>query len=913
MLSHKRTDQAVQIRPRMLRERITNQRSSPGGKTRMDTQSSVGRATRLITGGALAMILAAPTLAQQDDDDPAETVVVTGSRIARTSDFSNANPVDVIDRASIESAGYANLQQLMEKLPSNGNGAFSTRGNNQDSTANGAASISLRGLGADATLVLVNGRRVAISAFAESVTTNFVDINSIPVAAIERVEVLKDGASALYGSDAVAGVINIILRKDFEGLELSGAFGQTTESGYDEQNYSAVWGFGGEENNVTFIFDYFKNSTLTNSERGLDTPNLSDRGGFDLRSSRGYPGRFNVFSPANPMGANTADPACPAGSINASGSSCAYNFGPWNLLIPEAERGGLLMLAHQDFGNGLQLFVEAAAQHNNSFAQGAPTPLDEGTGMTVPITHPGNPFPTATEIRFGRYRTVDAGPRQFDIETDNLRGVVGVRGKFSDWNWEVAAQRARSESEQTGDRSMGWVRTDFLQQQINLGAYNPFGATQNPQAVIDQITTSLVRRGKAELTMYDATLSGKLFDFRDDAVRLAAGLEYREESVEDVPDDQFQRGLIFGTESVSAAGARDIFSAYVEVAVPLFTGFELTGALRYDDYSDFGSTTNPKLSVRYSPIDELAFRASWGTGFRAPSLAQIGLGPSQESRFFSDTFGCADNVSYCEPLDYTIVFTGNPDLVAEESETFNVGVVWQQAGFSASLDYWDITQDDKIDEAVGFTYQQECNNQASTVCIRGTPVGGDTLGPLDRINATFDNIGQQAVNGIDLETQYRFEAGGGSLAFGLNYTRLLKFERVEQGPLGNFITRELTGEYEYPEDRATLTADWDNEKFGVYAALNYIGSFQDLPDIDLDTVPDYELNDTRSVGAFTTLNLQGRFKVTDDIRFLLSVDNALDEAPPFAIGDGNNDIYGYVQGTHNPRGRFWSARAIFTF
>ena len=167
---------------------------------------------RSVLGGAIASILAVPAVAQQADDETTQTVVVTGTRISRPSDFGNANPVDVVDRASIEKAGFANLQQLMEKMPSNGNGAFSTRGNNQDSTANGAASISLRGLGADATLVLVNGRRVAISPFAESITTNFVDINAIPVAAIERVEILKDGASALYGSDAVAGVINIILR-----------------------------------------------------------------------------------------------------------------------------------------------------------------------------------------------------------------------------------------------------------------------------------------------------------------------------------------------------------------------------------------------------------------------------------------------------------------------------------------------------------------------------------------------------------------------------------------------------------------------------------------------------------------------------------------------------------------------------
>jgi outer membrane receptor protein involved in Fe transport len=242
-----------------------------------------------------------------------------------------------------------------------------------------------------------------------------------------------------------------------------------------------------------------------------------------------------------------------------------------------------------------------------------------------------------------------------------------------------------------------------------------------------------------------------------------------------------------------------------------------------------------------------------------------------------------------------------------------VGVSWDNEAFSASLDYWDITQDDKIDEAIGFTYQEECDNQASTVCIRGTPLAGDTLGPLQFINATFDNINKQSATGLDLELGYRFNAGAGKLNIGLVYSKLLDFERVELGPNGDFVTREVTGEYEYPEDRATLSADWDHEKWGLFAAVSYIGSFQDLPDSNFDTVPDYNEFDTRSVASMTTVNLQGRYTVNDTMKVLLSVDNAFDEAPPFAIGDGNNDLYGYVQSTHNPRGRFWSARMVFTF
>jgi outer membrane receptor protein involved in Fe transport len=846
-------------------------------------------------------------------EDTAE-VVVTGSRIARASDFDNPSPVITVTHDSIEKSGYSNLQQLMERIPVNGNGAFSTRGNNQDSTANGASSISLRGLGADATLVLVNGRRVAISAFAENITTNFVDINSIPVAAIERVEVLKDGSSAVYGSDAVAGVVNIVLRKDFEGFEATAGYGSVTDGPYNEHTASAIWGHGDDNSNVTVIFDYFKNTTLKNIDRGsMGSADQSARGGIDVRSSRGYPGQFIL------NGATTAvDPACPADRIGgAKHDICLYDYGPWNLLIPRAERTGLMLLGHQNIPFGMEVFTEIAAQHNTSFAQGAPTPLDDQALLTVPVTHPNNPFPGATSILIGRYRTVDAGPRQWNIETDNLRGVLGLRGSLLDsWKWEVSAQRARSESDQTGDRSQGWVRTDFLQQQINLGLYNPFGGVQNPPDVIDAITTSLVRRGRSQMKNYDGQVTGDLFELPGGTVKIAAGAEYREESIRDTPDDQFQRGLIFGTEAVAAAASRNVWATFVELSIPIVKSVELSLAGRYDDYNDVGSSTNPKVALRWSPLDTLALRASWGTGFRAPSLAQIGLGPSQESQFFEDTYGKAVNPSYGGVLDYNLVFSGNPDLKPEESRSLNVGGAWKPVSdVELTLDYWDIKQEGKIDEVpFGFLYAEFCNDQASTRCVRGTPLAGERLGRLQLIHTSFINIGEQNASGIDLGGYYGMELPGGKLSLNLSWSHLLKFEKVELNQAGTaFVTRALEGEYEYPEDRATLSADFGNDNWGVYANLAYIGSFEDTPDFDFDGILDYDTHKSRKVGSFTTLNLQGRYTGIKNVKLLFGLDNALDEKVPFAIGDGDTDIYGYAQSVHNPRGRFWNAKAVFSF
>jgi iron complex outermembrane receptor protein len=877
---------------------------------RAHSVNAVGRTIAAVLGVSFLPLSAA--IAQE----PPQEVVITGSRIARPSDFESPSPVITVDHEAIEKSGYSNLQQLFDRVPANGNGAFSTRGNNQDSTANGAASISLRGLGADATLVLVNGRRVAISPFAESVTTSFVDINAIPVGAIERVEVLKDGSSAVYGSDAVAGVVNIILRKDFTGFESSVGYGQVTSGPYDETTASAIWGTGSDNSNVTLIFDYFKNSTLGNADRGsLGSADQAARGGEDFRSSRGYPGRFDVT-----QGGKTTtlrDPRCPPAQV--AGQTCVYDFGPWNLLIPEAERSGLMLLGHQDVGANAKVFTEIAVQHNRSMSQGAPTPLDETALMTVPTTNPGNPFPGATAISIGRYRTVDAGPRIWHIQSDNLRGVIGLEGKFGNenaWSYEIAAQRARSESDQTGNRGDGWIRTDFLQQQINAGLYNPFGATQNPQSVIDAISTNLVRRGKSQLTLYSAGLSGELFELPAAAVRMATGVEYRKEGVSDVPDDQFQRGLIFGTEAVSAEASRNIYAAYVEFSVPILKSLELSLAGRYDHYNDFGSTTNPKVALRWSPLDSLAFRTSWGTGFRAPSLAQIGLGPSQSSQFFTDTFGCAVNPTFCTATDYNLVFSGNPNLQPEKSHSFNAGVAFKpRSDLELTLDYWDIQQNHKIDQVpLGFLYSNNCATQASTVCIRGTPLPGQTLGPLQTIAATFVNIGQQSASGLDLGGFIGLDAGPGRLTLGLQYSHLLKFERVELNTAGtDFVRRSLDGEYEYPEDRAVLSADWSREAFGVYANLNYVGPFEDTPDFDFDGTLDYDTHKSREVGSFTTLNLQFRYTGIKNTRLMLGVDNAFDQKPPFAIGDGNDDLYGYVQSQHNPRGRFWNFKALFNF
>ncbi len=851
-----------------------------------------------LTAAICAASTQTPLALAAENNADVERIAVTGSRIKRT-DMEGASPIQSIGKDDIATMGYDNIQQLLERMPVAGAGTFSTRGNSQDSTANGAAAISLRGLGPDATLVLINGRRVSISAFAEDVANSFVDINSIPVSAIERIDILKDGASAIYGSDAIAGVVNIILKKDIEGIEVNLGYGGTDGPNYEEQTGSLVWGSQSDKSSASIILDYFKNTRLGADELGrFGTANQSPYGGMDFRSSRGFPGYYYV------NGVKTIDPDCPADRATASGS-CLFDYGPYNLAIPESERVGAITQFEYRFDNEITAFLEMSVQHNTSKAGGAATPLDEKAGLTVPEAHPNNPF--GQDIEIGRFRPVDAGPRRWDIETDNLRLVAGLKGVINDWDWDMAVQKGRSSSTQSGSKSQGWVRVDYLQREIDAGNYNPFGGAINSQEVIDRITTNLVRRGESHLTSFNANISGEAFELGEHMVMMAAGAEYREEDVRDEPDEQFKRGLIFGTEAVSAQASREQYAAFIEFSVPVTDDFEVQLAGRYDHYSDFGSTTNPKIGLHWTPTDDVTVRGSWSQGFRAPSLAQIGLGASETSEFYIDTYRCQATGLDCDPLDYNTEFGGNPNLDAEESESWNVGVIWAPAqSFDVGFDLWNIVQDNKIDKQNrGDVYAAECNNQNSTICVRLPPAPGQSLGVLDVIKSTYVNTSSQEVQGLDISSHYTLGLNEyGEIKFGLDWSYLLNFEKDGL---------DYTGEYNYPEHRWMASSTWTMDELSVNINLSYTGEFEDTPDADFDGTLDFTTTKSRTVESQLLVDTQISYRFNDSLKVALGASNLLDEEPPFAIGDGNSDLYGYAGGVHNPRGRYIYTKVSVNF
>jgi len=325
-----------------------------------------------------AALLSAPSAVAFAAEDDIERIEVTGSHIKRTG-MEGPSPITTLSADDISNAGVTDLIGLFTKLPMAGQGTFSTQGNSSDNTSNGGSSVSLRGLGADSTLILVNGRRVSVSPFANNIDTAFVDINNIPLAAIKRVDILKDGASATYGSDAVAGVINIILRDDIDGVELSAKLGDTADGGGEEKSLSIVWGNSTEKSSHTFVLDYFDREEVLYGDRSYSkSANQSalrpnDSFATDFRSSSGFPGTIALASDStNRMPDTFGNDKCPTEDI--VGNLCRYDYAPVMTSIPSSERVSFIYMGKYEINDNLRAFAELNGQNSKTTIRGAGSP-----------------------------------------------------------------------------------------------------------------------------------------------------------------------------------------------------------------------------------------------------------------------------------------------------------------------------------------------------------------------------------------------------------------------------------------------------------------------------------------------------------------------------------------------------------
>ncbi|MDQ2068692.1 TonB-dependent receptor [Natronospira bacteriovora] len=840
-------------------------------------------------------------LADETEARDLDRVIITGTRLSRL-EMEEISPITTIDRAQMEREGIQTTQDLFQRIPALGAGSFTETGDSNDDTGPDTSAAALRGLEANATLVLINGRRTANSPFAKGITTSAVDLNTIPFAAIERVEVMRDGASAIYGTDAIAGVINIILRNDMQGAEIHANTGISSSSDAQEDRISMVWGSAGGESRFTTTLDWYSRGAIWKKDREYSqsaNKTTLHPDGLDFRSSLGSnPGAYFLLDDEEFQ----PDPDCPADRLNASGELCLFDYSPDMQLRPNSERTSLFHVSEYDLSANAMMYGEFWAHHRNSEIVGAATPsVDE---LFISEDHPDNPFDQ--DVR-ARYRFTDAGPRVQHQNHTSLRAVIGVTGLFAnpDWDYDVAAGYTRHAAEQHG--VSGFINLHDAQAALDDFSYNPFGAEPNDQEVIDRISTRTTRTGVSRQSFLDAGVSGQFGLLPGGRIGLAAGLQYRDEFIRDIPDYQFRTGQIIGTEATQAEGGRDITSAYVETALPVMENMNIQLAMRHDDYSDFGTTTNPRIGISYQPTERLGFRASYSEGFRAPSIPEIGLGATEESPILVDTTRCelTGDDQDCGPTEYIVRFEGNPFLEPETSESLNFGIVAEPLDWmSVSLDYWKIRHENLIASDTQFILDNE--NQFPGRVVRLDPTAQEQAdgipGRIDFINDTFLNFGMQETDGVDLDVRIQWEQFGGAMSLNTSATYVLSFDRQlrETDPV-----RELAGTFERPKLRAVSRLNWDTSQWGWTLGLRHVGSYSERFDgFGLHNVlPD------RSVSSWTVLDASVRWRVAENFDVMGRVHNLLDEDPPFQRGN----IWGYDLRNHDPRGRFMSVAASYRF
>lgn len=705
----------------------------------------------------IALATATTTFAQTTDNDEKpekefEVIQVTGSNI-RGVDLEGSQPLTVITAEDIKRSGVNTLSDLMRTVNQTrgGTSSFTTAQSGATSTSAppGQASAALRGMGPSSTLTLVNGRRIAASSFAAG-TENFVDINSIPLSAIERIEVLATGASAIYGADAVAGVINYILKKDFVGLEFSAQYTQSDISADEgEVNLQVFYGMEIGNGNLSVFADYYDRKAVRAENRSVTaTPILSSSYSYLPKNTP------NIYFGSTRSGDEIGNPACASPFVTTEFGEeiCAYYGNEDDYLETPLESASLGFIYSISIGDvDWQTDVIYTTSSSTSFSTPAPINrvddregpfVDESILASLPsefLTIDDifiDPFFTPNDRRlFGfMFDARFSDPRTVEVDTDAIRLVSELSGEVGDWFWRSGLTLSRSESEQeavagiynrykyhaglAGELCSNGNIADYDADSDTLsctnaslfGIYNPFFPNEPAnRSILDASQERPTRDGKSTLYGWDANISGELIEFNGRIISAAFGAEIRREEISDVPSQNARARVengylvdVFGFGSSFSTANRTQWGAFAEFQVPLSDTVEVNLAGRFDDYNDFGSSFNPKIGFTYQPVDELIIRGSWSTAFRAPSLTQAGV----QLRTTRASFDCAANQTiadlYCEGQGSlrgnNVLELGNPNLQPEESESYSLGFAYSPTdNTDITVDYWAFDHEDLVD------------------------------------------------------------------------------------------------------------------------------------------------------------------------------------------------------------------------
>lgn len=856
---------------------------------------------RALAAGVVASVVSPMVLAQGEAGDEdvyrGQKVETTGSRIKRAQ-VEGPNPLTVIRREDLDETGEISVADVLRQTTFNSFGSFREA---SGFTAQSQASISLRGVGSQRTLVLVDGRRIAGSGNAAG--GQIQNLNVIPFAAVERIEILRDGASAVYGSDAIGGVINIILRKDYEGLHVAAQVERPTQAGGDGNSGSITGGVTSGRGNITFSVDHQERQIIFDRERSFSSVGLS---------FFGYPGTYireggTIPDPATGL-YYTADPRCPStlggsaqfpNSVRTPTSGvCYFNFAAISASAASLRRDSLFVSSNFELSDSVNFFARFTTSHNESFGRYAPAPVT-GPLPTMAAANPNNPTigepggPYDITIAF---RAVPVGPRDstaYDDLFDVLVGLNGTQDWFGGLEWELGLQHSRAHISTPG--SNYGIRV-FLQQAIDNGSFNPFGVLDDN--VIAGIRHTIYQDAESRDVGFDFTVNFDLFQMPNGPVPLALGVEYWDEQFFLHNDAQSDALNVFGTAGGSADGQRARNAVFAEVLVPIVDILEVDLALRHDHYNDFGESTNPKVGVALRPTDSLLIRANWGKGFRAPDLSILNAAQAQSFPSSIDSLSCflaGSTGSACVVTQFETLFGGNPNLLPELSEQWTAGVVWNPTeDITLSADHYNI---DLTQQIANVTTQQVLNNELLAF-QQGRALNGATEGSVIRnpngsirlVLAPALNIGKLQTQGWDFEASWNFEVGnwGDFRAWAVaSWVQEYNLQSIAGAPF-----QDYAGTIGAPDKRVNGGIDWSRGDFSGAIQVNYI---------DKTTASGPGAPFPGSIPSWTTWDFQLGWATPWDGKVTVGVRNVADRDPPISSAFGhpnwsffNYDIFGRV-------------------
>jgi len=891
----------------------------------------------LYSGFAASMAVAAPaTFAAEEEAEEAETVVVTGSRLKRT-DVEGANPVTVITREQIELSGEISAAELLRNTTFNTTGSFRPQ---SGSSAQGVSQIDLRGIGASRSLVLVDGRRLTMSPS----TGSSQDLNSIPLGAIERIEILTDGASAIYGSDAIGGVVNVITRKDYNGAEISLQKGKPsipTEGGEREagnitfgasnDTTSILGGVSWNKRDIVYQRDFpwtpvagsFYGNNFENTPEDLDNDGVADWG-YVISGLPGSCGDEN-FIPSGPF--------------------CLFNYNSTNANEASSSNESLFLKASHMINDDWELYSSATIAKNDSFGRYAPGP-DSNAFYGFEIAADSYNNPTNPDAWF--YDTVNnpnavpydanavgpndgvnvyhrfaaAGNRDNDVRNENVDLLLGSTGYVGDVEVDFGLRRVRNSTVEIGNGYVSGLTAWGYINDFNPG-YSPDGTVFDPDTYYygynlqvpssnpdDVLAGSVVTTSRDSQFNFDEAFASAAFDIGEldgGTMQAFVGAEYRKETYQDNYDSQSEAGLVGGSAGNSAGGDRTAKALFFETVFPFTDDFEMNVAGRYDKYSDYGNDFAPKVSFRYQAADDMMFRLSYGEGFRAPSLDLVTMATSYSAEFVSDPATCVaiqdPDGPGCETQVNTYI-SANPDLESEQSTQYAFGWAYQPTDWANfSVDYYNIEIENLIAyfsvdtivrrEAAGDPYPATFNvirdpNQCNQYGCR-----------IIEANTGYGNEGSLETDGIDLNARFNFDFEG--------------MGRLNQNFQVSWINdytlsggRNLVRDPGVPQWRAALQNVYNINDFTIAWNVNAIGGTYTTV---VEVPGDDGVGRSGNIGVWTTHDLQVSYNTPWDGQISVGAQNVFEKYPTL-VGFGGRD---YNYNLYNGYGRVAYVRYSQTF